>query len=135
MGKQRAIKLKLNRKFLEKRFKYDRNILQDGKNKVKFEPACVFTEEKPRWQFWKKTRELIIFVDGALKALMFKKSEGGIAPFWTQKDMKKLVKVQMKRSLAEEKMIKTWQFFIIMGGIIANLILLILLIQRMGPVF
>jgi len=47
MAKQRAIKLNLNRTFVEKEFTIEDALhIKDGNNIVGFEPACVFDEEE-----------------------------------------------------------------------------------------
>jgi len=118
MGKQRAIKLNLNRTFEEKGFDCDRNIVKDGKNTVAFEPMNVFSEKKTKVlgiipRFWKSARNLILFVDGAVNALKFAEVTEEMKPFWTQDEEKKLVKREMKKSLAEHKPI-TWTQFVIL---------------------
>lgn len=125
MGKQKAIKLSLDRTFVEKSFKRDRNIVKDGKNEVSFEPASVFSEEKSRWKFWKASRHLILFVDGATEALKFSKTTKEMNPFWTQEDETKLVRREMKKSLMEQKPMTWMQFIILLIPIIVILILVL----------
>jgi len=130
MGKQRAIKLNLNRTFEEKKFGCDRNIVKDGDNTVIFEPACVFSEKKTKFlgfipRFWRGARNLVLFVDGAVNALKFGEVTEEMNPFWTQKEEKKLVKNEMKKSLTKHKPM-TWMQFIILLipiGFIAILLL------------
>jgi len=110
MGKQRAIKLNLNRTFEEKDLPCDRNIVKVGKkDKVAFEPICVFSEKKTKFlrvipRFWKIPRNLIIFVDGAKNALKFKGVTEEMMPFWTKPEAtehvnKEIAKARVKESL------------------------------------
>ena len=137
MGKQRAIKLNLNRTFEEKSFNCDRNIVKDGGNTVVFEPACVFNEKKTKFlrfipRFWRGSRNLILFVDRAVNALRFSKVTKEMNPFWTQKEEKKLIKKEMKKSLAEHKPMSWAQFIILMIPIMACLILLLKISMQFG---
>lgn len=125
MGKQRAIKLNLNQTFEEKKFSCDRNLIKEGKNECEFEPVCVFHEKKSRWKFWRGARHLIIFVDGAVKALRFGKTTTNMNPFWTQKEERELVKREMKKSLAKHKPMSWAQFIILLIPI--GLIMIVLL--------
>jgi hypothetical protein len=113
MGKQRAIKLNLNRTFEETTFKCDRNILKVDKSTVGFTPVCVFSEKKPRFRFWRGARNLVFFVDGALHALKFSKVTDEMEPFWTKKDEEKLIEREMKKNLTQQKPM-TWSQFIIL---------------------
>lgn len=124
MGKQRAIKLKLNKTFEEKNFSCDRNIVKDEKNTVTFEPMNVFSEKKNKLlgvipRFWRGSRNLILFVDGATQALGFGKTTKDMNPFWTQKEEKELVKREMKKSLATHKPMSWAQFVILLIPIFA----------------
>lgn len=123
MGKQRAIQLKLNKRFVEKAFKTDLNIIKDGKNETEFEPDCIFTEDKPRWKFWRGTREIVLFVDGAVKALRFSRVTQNMAPFWNQDDERALIRREMKKSLASHKPMTWGQFVLLMIPIVAILLL------------
>ena len=137
MGKQRAIKLNLNRTFEEKSFGCDRNIVKDGGNTVTFEPASVFSEKKSKFlgfipRFWKGARHLILFVDGSVNALKFGEVTDEMNPFWTQKEEKKLVKREMKKGLASHKPMSWAQFIILMIPIMACLILLLKISMQFG---
>ena len=132
MGKQRAIKLNLDRTFEEKSFKRDRNIIKDGKNTINFEPMCVFSEKKSRWRFWRGARHIIVFVDGAVKALRFGKVTEEMKPFWTQEEEKKLIKREMKKSLAEHKPMSWMQFIILLIPIFAIFIVVLKIAFQFG---
>jgi hypothetical protein len=182
MGKQRAIKLNLNRTFTEKEFEQpDAMHIKDGDNTVKFEPACVFDEEgsqtKGRLKKLGKlvyllpafilflvgvnvegvysillliegllamvggtiaiavsfllsrrheiTRKLILFVDGCLNALKFSESTEGLQIAWTQKEAEEYVKKQIALEQERFKVMKTWQFVIIMGFLVIVLLILV----------
>lgn len=137
LGKQRAIKLNLNRTFEEKKFGCDRNIVKDGNNNVTFEPSCVFSEKKRKLfglipRFWKGSRNLILFVDGAVNALKFGEVKEEMNPFWTQKEERELVKREMKKSLAKHKPMSWMQFIIILIPIGICLILLLKMATYLG---
>ena len=133
MGKTRAIRIKLNRKFEEKKFKTDVNVVTYDKNKkVEFEPMCVFSEEKSRWRFWRSARELIFFVEGQVNALRFDKVTDKISASWTQKDVKELVKKEMAKALMEHKPMTWTQFIIILIPVLATLGLVFLIAKRIG---
>jgi len=137
MGKQRAIKLNLNRTFEEKKFGCDRNIVKDGKNTVVFEPASVFSEKKTKAlgfipRFWRGARHLILFVDGAVNALKFGEVTEEMSPFWTQTEEKKLVKREMKKSLTTHKPMSWMQFIIILLPVGACFILLLKIATYLG---
>lgn len=122
LGKQRAIKLLLNRRYEEKKFSTDRNILKDGDNQTAFEPACVFYEKKPRWKFWRGSKDIVLFVEGAVNALRFGKTTKNMNPFWTQKEEKTLVRREMKKGLASHKPLTWTQFIILMIPIVVILL-------------
>jgi len=133
MGKQRAIKLFINKTFREKKFGCNRNIIKDGKNECEFEPACCFDEVGiPRWKFWKRPRSLILFVDGAVKALRFSKTTEEMRPFWTQKEEEELIKRQMKKSLAKHKPMTWMQFIVLLIPVGIILILLLKIATYLG---
>ena len=133
MGRQRAIKLNLNNTFREKKFKCDRNILEDGKNETEFEPVCVFSETGiSRWKFWKRGRHLIFFVDGAIEALRFGKTTSEMNPFWTQGEEKELVRREMKKSLAKHKPMTWLQFILLLAPIVAILIVVLRMASQIG---
>lgn len=137
MGKQRAIKLNLNRTFEEKKFGCDRNIVKDGKNNIMFEPACVFSEKKRKLfgvipRFWKGARHLILFVDGAVKALKFAEVTENMNPFWTQEEEEKLIEREMKKSLAKHKPMTWAQFIILLIPIIACFVILLKMSFQIG---
>lgn len=131
MGKQRAIKLNLNRTFEEKDFPCDRNVITDQKGrvikreigKIEFEPAMVFSEIKPRWRFWRTARNLILFVDGAKKALQFSKVTKEMMPFWTKKEAKEFVNKEIAKSLTRFKALTIWEFIIILILLIVIIII------------
>ena len=132
MGKQRAIKLNLNRTFDEKNFGCDRNIVKDGKNECKFEPMCVFDENKPKWKFWRGARHIILFVDGAVKALRFGKTTVNMNPFWTQAEEEELIKREMKKSLAKHKPMSWAQFIILLVPMILIFIVVLKIAIQFG---
>jgi len=137
LGKQKAIKLNLNRTFEEKKFGCDRNIVKDGKNTVAWTPACVFSEKKTKAlgfipRFWRGARHLILFVDGAVNALKFGEVTEDMNPFWTQKEERELVKREMKKSLATHKPMSWMQFIIILLPVAGCLILLLKIATYLG---
>lgn len=133
MGKQRAILIRLNNTFKEKVFKTDQNkLLYEKKKETRFEPISVFSEEKPRWKFWRSARNLIFFVDGALEALKFGAITKDMRPFWTQKEIDKIVKKKMAEALTEHKPMKWSQVILLFIGLMANLVILIAIAQRLG---
>lgn len=123
MGKQRAIKLNLNRTFKEKSFPCDRNIVKDGKNKTLFEPACVFTEEKSKFLglFGRKGRNLIFFVEGARNALRFAKTTEEMNPFWTMEEAQEFIEKEITKALAKYKPMTWAQFIIVLIPILVML--------------
>ncbi len=124
--RQRAIKLFHNKTFVEKKYKTDRNSLKDGDNDCEYEPSMVFDEVGvSRWKCWRAKRRLVLFVDGATKALNFGKTTEEMKPFNTQGDLKKLVRREMKKSLAEHKPMKWSQFILLMIPIVVILLLLL----------
>ncbi len=126
MGKQRAIRLNLNRTFDEKNFPTGTGKIYDEKEEVNYEPICVFTENKSRWKFWKGARNLIFFVDGALHALKFKEKTDDLNPYWSKKEARLFVYKMIMKALQEFKPIKMWQFIILL---IPNIIILFVLIR------
>jgi hypothetical protein len=189
MGKQRAIKLNLNRTFTEKEFEQsDAMHIKDGNNTVTFEPACVFDEEgsqtKGRLRKLGKlvyllpafilflvgenvegvyqillliegllsmvggtmaiavsfflsrrheaTRKLILFVDGCLNALKFSESTDGLQIAWTQKEAEEYVKKQIALEQERFKVMKTWQFVVIMGFLVIVLLILVKIGSTIG---
>jgi len=137
MGKQRAIKLNLNRTFVEKNFSCDRNLVKDGGDTIAFEPASVFSEKKRKFlgfipRFWKSARHIIVFVDGAVQALKFGEVKEDMNPFWTQKEEKELVRREMKKSLATHKPMSWAQFIIVLAPVFACLIILVKLALHLG---
>jgi len=130
MGKQRAIKLNLNRTFEEKNFPCDRNIIKAGKkDKVAFEPVCVFSEKKTKFlrvipRFWKIPRNLIVFVDGAKNALKFSEVTDEMMPFWTKPEAIEHVDKEIAKARVKEQLI-TWGKAIL----IVILLIIVILIQ------
>jgi len=138
MVKQRAIKLNLNRTFEEKNYPCDRNHMKvDKGDLVDFEPACVFTEKKGKLlrvipRFWKGTRNLVLFVDGAKNALRFSKTTKEMMPFWTKKESGEFVNKQVARSLTQYKPMKWAQFIIILIPTVASLFVLLKIAFHFG---
>jgi len=130
LGKQRAIKLNLDRTFEEKNYPRDVNKIKVGKkDNVAFEPACVFSErKKKKWKFiprfWSGTRNLILFVDGAKNALKFSKVTEEMMPLWTKKEASEHVKKQIAKARLKFSPI-TWGKTIL----IVVLIIIVILIQ------
>ena len=118
MGKQRSIRLNLNNTYDEKGFDL-------AKEKVDYEPICVFTENKPRRAFYRGTRTLTFFVNGTVKAIRFAKDTTEIQSRWTMKESEEFVEKEIAKAHAELKPIKTWQFVVIMVFLVLNLILLL----------
>ncbi len=120
MPKQRAIELYLDNTFEEKGFPFDSGKLKVGKkDDVQFEPICVFTERKPRRCFWRGARKLLFFVDGTVQAIRFSKTLEEFQTFWTKKESKEFVDKAIATAVNEVKPMKTWQFFVIIGLLIA----------------
>lgn len=138
MGKKiRGIRLFLDQTFEERRFASERNKAKYGKKnntETSFEPVCVFSERRSwsKFKFWKNPRHLIFFVDEALSALRFGKAIDEIASMWTQDEIKTVVKKQMAKSLTEHKPLKWSQFIMLMIPIVAILILLVSIANRVG---
>ena len=124
--KQRAIKLNLDRTFDEKNFSGDVGKIYEEKNaEVQYEPVCVFSENKPKWVFWRSARHLIFFVEGALKALQFGKTTEKLQTHWTKKESRTFVFKQITKALQEFKPMKWIQFILIF--ILLFVIIMILL--------
>jgi len=118
-------------------FDCDRNLIQDGKNTIVFQPASVFSEEKRKLfgiipRFWKSARHLIVFVDGAVEALKFARVTKTMNAFWTQKEEKELIKREMKKSLAKHKPMTWAQFIIVLIPVFACLVILLKLALYLG---
>jgi len=137
MGKQRAIKLNLNRTFVEKDFPSDVGQLKAGKHdKVAFTPACVFSEEKTKFmgfipRFWKGARNLIFFVDGAKNAMKFSKVTDKMMPFWTKKEADEYIKKQIAKARLKFKPL-TWGQVILLAVLLIVVIIMqvISMVQR-----
>jgi len=129
--KQNTIKLFLDNTFEEKGLPVDRNKIKDGKG-VEFEPICVFHERKPRRVFWRSPRHLILFVDGALKALRFKKGDTTMMPFWTKKEAGEFVNMEIAKSLTQLKPMTWGQFIVLLIPLAISLIILIKIALTMG---
>ena len=134
MGKkQRAIKINLNRTFDEKNFKTDVGKIYEEKGlEVGYEPACVLSENKPKWVFWRSARHIILFVEGAVKALKFKEAGKDLQPFWTKKESRLFVRKEITKALQEFKPMKWSQFILIFIPVVFILILLIRIAMTVG---
>jgi hypothetical protein len=133
MPKQRTIRLYLDNTFEEKSVKFDGNKLKPEKNdEVTFEPICVFSERKPRFRFWRGTRRLAFFVDGCVKALRFGTTTEEFQTYWTKKEARELVHKEIAKALTEYKPIKTWQFVVIIGFLLVQLLVLIRIANILG---
>jgi len=117
----------LNRTFVEKNFPSDVGVIKAGKSdKVRFTPACVFSEEKTKFmgfipRFWKGARNLILFVDGAVNAVEFSKVTTKLMPYWTKKEADEYIKKQIAKARLKFKPL-TW------GQVILLAVLLIVVI-------
>jgi len=123
MGKQRAIKLSVNKTFEEKTYSIDANQMKVGKDDtVRFLPENVFGEVGiSRFKFWKKARSLVIFVDGQTKALAFSKATKAMQTLWTKKEATEHTKKQVAKARLKMKPM-TW------GQVILIALLLIIVI-------
>lgn len=95
------------------------------KEKVGYEPICVFTENKPRRAFYRGARKLVFFVDGTLQAIRFAKNTVEVQAYWTKKEAEEFVKKEIAKAHMELKPLKMWQFIVIMAFLVLNLVLLL----------
>lgn len=121
MPKQRVIELYLNNTFEEKKISYDVNKLKPRKkDEVEFEPICVFHERKKR--FLRKPRKLVLYVNGAKKALRFAKVTDEMQTLWTKEEATEHVHKEMSKAHEARHPMTMWEF----GVIIAILMVIIL---------
>ena len=135
MAKTRVIELHLDNTFEDKKVRYEVNQLKPSKKeKVMFEPICVFKERKKISLFsWLRPRKsLILYVNGAHKALRFDKVTDKLQPLWTKKEAGTFVKKQVAKSLEEAKPMTWTQFFILLGVNVVTLLVLFAMAQRFG---
>lgn len=128
MGKQRAIELRTNRTFREKKFPLEGNKLIPKKGEeVRFSPGCVFDEEKTwnRLKFWRSPRKLIFYVKGTVEAIKFNENMKGLNPFWDMGEAGDFVHKLIAKTKAEQKPMKWSQFIILAIMLGVNIVLLI----------
>lgn len=134
MGKVDTIILDPTMTFKEKKIKTESTELNMDKNyKPSFSPGrSVFRETGvSRLKFWRKPRNLIILLDGAMKAfeLHDTATEKIEANYWTRKEKEKFINKLIAKSKAAQKVISTWQFAVIMLGLVFIVILQILILR------
>jgi len=136
MAKQRAIRLYLDETFDEKNYPRDVNTVKVGKDdEVKFTAKKVFKEVNiPRWQFWRKARRLILFVDGAVNALGFSKVTEEMQQLWTKKEATNHVKKEIAKARLKFKPITWGQVLLIAGLLVVVILLQVYQISR-SPMF
>lgn len=78
-----------------------------------FEPASVFSERRKKGSLY-RARKLVFLVDGAFKALTFKKGDTGLNPFWTMEESEDFADKTIAQKLAEYKPMKWSQFIILL---------------------
>lgn len=186
MGKQRAIKLNLNRTFTEKDYDIEDSLhIKDGESKIEFVPSCVFDEAEsqatgklkrlrrlafllPALLFFalglnigdpygmlfllegfvsilagaiaiavsfllsSRTgkRKIIMFVSGCIKAIQFKEDTTGLQIAWTEQEAKEYVQKQIALEQERYKVMKMWQFIVLIGLIV----ILLLVSLRIGSI-
>lgn len=125
MAKQRAIRLYLDETFDEKNYKRDVNTVKVGNDdEVNFTAKKVFVEVNiPRWQFWRKARRIILFVDGSVDALGFSKVTKSMQQLWTKKEATNHVKKEIAKARLKFKPL-TWGQILFIGGLLVIVILL-----------
>lgn len=135
MPKTRVIELYLDNTYEDKKIGYDVNKLKPRKKeKVNFEPICVFRERKKGGFFsrFRRGKSLILFVNGAKNALRFSKITDKLQPLWTKAEAKEFVKKEMAKAHMEAKPMTWRQFFLILGINIITLVVVFVLANRMG---
>jgi len=132
MAKIRGIILRLNRRFKEANFKTDQNNIHYEGKKTKFEPYCVFSEEKPRYKFWRGARQIVLFVDGCAKALRFKEATEDLVAFMTQKEARNFVDCEIKQSLEQYKPMKWSQVILLAIPIFVTMFVVIMTALHFG---
>ncbi len=134
MGKVNTIILNPDMTFEEKKVKTQSDNLKLEKH---YTPSfslgrSVFKEiGVSRIKPWKKARNLILLVDGSNKA--FEMHDGKakeIEPgYWTRKEKEKFVNKVIAKSKADQKIINTTHFIIIMVGIVFIIVLQFLMMR------
>lgn len=119
MGKVTVIVLNPDMTFKEKKVRTESKKLKIERSwKPSFTPGrSVFKEESgPRLKFWKRNRNLIITLHEAEKAFeLHDSSANELDPsYWTRKETQKFIAQLVAKSKAQQKVISTSHFIIIM---------------------
>lgn len=94
------------------------------------EGKSVFRERRlPMWKFWKRRRNLSVYVDETLKMAYLDASNQFRSPFGTMEDIQRHIAGEIAKAKAKQKAMEIWEFFIIIGllGLIA-----VLQLKQMG---
>lgn len=89
-----------------------------------FQPASVFHEKK-RFLSLKRPQNLVLMVEGAYKALTFRRGDKYLNPFWTQRESDQFADRVIAHKVAELKPV-TWNQVIVIVvalGIVGLLVL------------
>jgi len=70
-------------------------------------------------------RKVILFVNGCVQALKFNENTDGLQIAWTQKESEEYVKKQIALEQERFKVMKTWQFLVIIAFLVVVTVILV----------
>lgn len=118
MGKVTVLKINADMTFTEKTRKTEKNSVKMSKTQSpSFSVGkSVFKEEEHRWwQFWKKRRNLLLWLDGAGKCFELASPKKIEPNFWTDEEKEKFIAKTVAKSKSEQKPFSTAQFFLLVA--------------------